>query len=683
MCGGGSRQGYFLGLAILVLAFEAFPQQVRKVTPKGTRYLLYTPKTYPASAPYPLLVVLHGQGNLGDDLTMLEQGLDEMPSRLIARGRWPDHYPFVVVTPQLERDESIPNPRDQSWPPGMVDELIEVVKKDYAIDASRIYITGLSKGARGSFDYAATYPHKIAAMALIAGAHDSTRACDVKNIPMWLLHGTDDDVVPPVFMDGVIRNVGSCPPRGKFKPRRTLLYGRRHEGWNEVYNGTAGFDIYKWMLMFRKNSSANVPPYVHAGSDMTIAVTSSLHLYADVHDADGEVTRVEWRKRSGPDTNIKTLPNGVAHITDLVPGTYEFEVEAWDDDGATTLDLIELRVINTTDMIEIKELILLDGSNQQVMSKLFDGYVVRPQSLDQGFINIEALPDPNVESVVFRVNGFQMTRLSNDPPYRLAKPRWTVEEGQYVVCATPYTRRGANGSAGISKCFAFTVSSTAGTPESPVEEPPLEEPPPSDEPPPSEEPPAEEPPAEEPPTEEPPVDEPPAQQPPAEEPPSEEPPVDEPPVEEPADEDPPVTEPSNEEPPDEEAPPEEPNEESPVSEPTDEEPQTSEPPEEIPNLENPIPDDSVILGLEQDPAYRVNLYPNPARLEVIIDVQPNPATTVSCIVTHVTGSVVYKTQWSPIHTPLRIDARTFSPGVYFLVLSSGQDVIARKRFAIQ
>lgn len=251
----------FAALAMALTMTSTYAQQVRKITPRGTRYLLYTPPNYSPDTASPLLVVLHGQGSLGSDLGMLERR-DGLPSKLIAERRWPKELPFVVATPQLERDASISNPRDQDWPPEMVDELISQIQQVYTIDSTRMYMTGISKGARGGYDYAASFPNTITAMVLISGALDSTRACQVKDIPLWIFHGTEDVVVPPSYAHAAIRSSARCSPKGKHSPRLTLLQGRGHSGWDEIYDGTSGYDIYGWLLQYRnaKDPEPEEPP---------------------------------------------------------------------------------------------------------------------------------------------------------------------------------------------------------------------------------------------------------------------------------------------------------------------------------------------------------------------------------------------------------------------------------------
>jgi predicted esterase len=650
---------------LLMMAYAGIAQQTAKVSPKGTKFLLYTPPNYSTSSTHPLLIVLHGQGGMGDNLNLL-LNKDDIPSRLINENRWPA-YPFIVVSPQMKRDPSVPVAADQEWPPEMVDEVVEYVRANYSVNPNKIYITGLSQGSHGSYNYTATYPHKIAAAVYISGAPDSTIACQIKDVPIRVFHGTDDSLVPPVLAKGLIRALNSCSPPGKFRPHLTMLTGRRHEGWNEIYNNSSGFNIFEWMLKFTKNSSSNTAPYANAGKDITVAVRQQpLHLYGDVFDSDGSIASVRWTKTSGPAITMAQADSRFLKLSDLAAGTFEFELTATDDDGAQTKDRVRVTIVSQNSVTPaVTGLTLLNGitNPQQVIASLYDGYVLNPKTQSRA-INIEASVTGSVGSVRFTVNGDQNARITNTSPYPLATPRWTPDGGEYVVCATPYTGADGTGSPGVSLCFKLVVSTTATQTPPPTEEPPVEEPPVEE--PPVEEPPVEEPPVEEPPVEEPPVEEPPVEEPPVEEPPVEEPPVEEPPVEEPPVEEPPVEEPPVEEPPVEEPPVEEPPvEEPPVEEPPVEEPPVQQPPVVEPPV-NELPDDPVTEIFER-PQPDVSLYPNPAVEVVHIELPGGITDRLYYSVVNNIGERIADGEWQagPGH---EVDVRNLSEGIYILTV---------------
>src|SRR5688500_12027466 len=294
-----SRLKILLVIFASLLGSASLAQQVAYESPAGTKFLLYTPPAYTAStSTFPLLLSLHSKGEVGDDLTELtSRNPEQMPSRLIYLNKWPQDLPFIVLTPQLKPDPSDPNGQ---WPVKYIDEVVNYVLANYRVDRYRIYVTGISRGGTGAWTYAAAYPQKVAALLPIAGRTDLTQACRLKNIPIWTFNGDGDLVVVPLYSIEIAKEINDCQPAGIYNPRVNILNARDHNGWNELYNGSSGYKIYEWLLMFRKNDTSNKKPYVNAGSDLRIHLRSvPLHIIGDFFDSDGSITNVAWTQTGG------------------------------------------------------------------------------------------------------------------------------------------------------------------------------------------------------------------------------------------------------------------------------------------------------------------------------------------------------------------------------------------------
>ena len=112
-------------------------------------YLLYLPSDYSDSKkPYPLVLFLHGAGERGEDINLVE--IHGIP-KLINMGK---ELPFITIAPQC--------PSDRWWPdPVFVKALISLIEKtktQYNVDDSRIYATGLSMGGYGTWSLASMNP---------------------------------------------------------------------------------------------------------------------------------------------------------------------------------------------------------------------------------------------------------------------------------------------------------------------------------------------------------------------------------------------------------------------------------------------------------------------------------------------------------------------------------------------
>ena len=71
-------------------------------------------------------------------------------------------------------------------------ELIEKMMLELPIDTTRIYITGLSMGGFGTWEFIARKPNLFAAAIPMAGYSDPNQLEKIKNIPIWIFHGNKD-----------------------------------------------------------------------------------------------------------------------------------------------------------------------------------------------------------------------------------------------------------------------------------------------------------------------------------------------------------------------------------------------------------------------------------------------------------------------------------------------------------
>jgi predicted peptidase len=123
-------------------------------------YLLYIPEGYgqDAAQKWPLLLFLHGYGERGEDLRALKK--HPLPKLLDSQS----DFPFIVVSPQLS-SELFP------WS-AMIDPLkalLDRITRTYAVDRSRVSVTGLSMGGAGTWEFGLRYPRFFAALVPIAG----------------------------------------------------------------------------------------------------------------------------------------------------------------------------------------------------------------------------------------------------------------------------------------------------------------------------------------------------------------------------------------------------------------------------------------------------------------------------------------------------------------------------------
>ncbi|MCA9706867.1 MAG: hypothetical protein KDK70_13525 [Myxococcales bacterium] len=210
-------------------------------SPQG--YWEYLPPTYDGATPHPLLVYLHGIAANGNGTTELDRVLLNGPPDLIDRDAWPYERPFVVLSPQ-HMGAGCPAP-------GEIQALLAYAIDAYAVEPSQVYLTGISCGAIGAWDYLANFfDDQIAAALLIAGDGRGAFAfagCALGVVPLWAFHGEADDIVDPLGTIEPLEALLACEPP-PVDARMTLFPGVRHESWHQVYDLSSGHDVYAWLL---------------------------------------------------------------------------------------------------------------------------------------------------------------------------------------------------------------------------------------------------------------------------------------------------------------------------------------------------------------------------------------------------------------------------------------------------
>jgi predicted peptidase len=216
-------------------AMKSLQQNKEFKNDMSLKYLLYLPKDYSKTGEkWPLIIFLHGAGERGNDLNKVKvHGIAKM---LETR----DGFPFVVISPQC--------PENGWWTDYLpsLKALIDEVKKEYNIDESRIYMTGLSMGGFGTWTMAERYPNLFAAIAPICGGGEAFLAKYIK-APVWAFHGAKDDIVPLQRSQEMVDAVKANGREVKFTVYPELM----HNSWDAAY---ADEELYKWFLSHKKTS---------------------------------------------------------------------------------------------------------------------------------------------------------------------------------------------------------------------------------------------------------------------------------------------------------------------------------------------------------------------------------------------------------------------------------------------
>lgn len=221
----------------LLLAFIAFagcasftPLETNKILHKskpkfGYQFAYSIPKS--SESKPPLLIFLHGSGERGEDLNRVSI---HGPLRLIKEGR---DLPFLIIAPQLEEDGN--------WNVQKLDETLAQIEKQFDFDRNRVYLTGLSRGGLGVWNWAMHSPNKFAAIAPIAGWSNVGDVCQLTQTPVWAFHGEKDDVVRIFHTEDMVKWLKECGG----KPIFTRYENANHDSWTKTYYNQ---EFYDWLL---------------------------------------------------------------------------------------------------------------------------------------------------------------------------------------------------------------------------------------------------------------------------------------------------------------------------------------------------------------------------------------------------------------------------------------------------
>lgn len=227
---------------------RAWPLGDMEAAPLG--YLEYLPAGYGDGESRPLLVFLHGSDEAGDG----SEGTVDMVAKtgipqLIADGKWPSEHPFVVLSPQYgtDRTEGDCDMADD------VEAFLAFAIEHYEVDPSRIYLTGISCGAIGVWDYLAAHGDEVVAAAVPISGHAEwaleEAGCEpLADVPVWAFHGAVDDVVPIVHIEGPMEQIRACDGADAVEMEVTTYPDAAHDAWTTTYDLSAGHDMYAWLL---------------------------------------------------------------------------------------------------------------------------------------------------------------------------------------------------------------------------------------------------------------------------------------------------------------------------------------------------------------------------------------------------------------------------------------------------
>jgi predicted peptidase len=194
------------------------------------KYVVFIPHEYDGKRAFPVILYLHSAGLTGTD------GREQVKGSLgEAIRRREKTFPFIAVFPQSHGG---------SWQADSVDgkravAILDDVLRSYAVDAKRVYLTGVSMGGEGTWSLAAAHPDRWAAIVPLCGGGDPRTATKIKGIPCWCFHGEADQPEQSRAMIRALKWAGGRPLYHEYP-------GVGHNCWDLTY---AMPDLYEWLLL--------------------------------------------------------------------------------------------------------------------------------------------------------------------------------------------------------------------------------------------------------------------------------------------------------------------------------------------------------------------------------------------------------------------------------------------------
>ena len=230
---------------------------------KDYQYRVLVPKNRDPGNKIPVMLYLHGSGARGNDNIAQVDGF-----------RWAiepvkDNIDFIVVLPQCAEDTFWAAQNMSDYALAALDQSV----KEFNGDTNRLYLVGFSLGGYGTWQIAAAYPGKFAALVPVAGGvvgtypinprdrgaiipsvGDMLEAPDpyreiakaIGQTPVWVFHGDKDDAVSVEFARTIIK---ALQDNGSKNVRYTEYAGDGHQIFGKAI---AEPGLFEWLAAGRK-----------------------------------------------------------------------------------------------------------------------------------------------------------------------------------------------------------------------------------------------------------------------------------------------------------------------------------------------------------------------------------------------------------------------------------------------
>ena len=193
-------------------------------------------------------------------------------------------------------------------------------------------------------------------------------------------------------------------------------------------DGATSFDE---MTLVVNSAPVNENPVANAGLDISFLLPqSTVTISGSGTDSDGTIVSYQWSKISGPTATLSGISTSELFVTNMVEGSYMFELEVEDDDGALSQDDVVVNVlpqtVNQTPVVNV-------GSDKSI--------ILPTNSIS---ISASATDDGTIVSYLWTKESGPSASISGESTLTLSLSN--LVEGSYVFKLTVVDDAGASGS---------------------------------------------------------------------------------------------------------------------------------------------------------------------------------------------------------------------------------------------
>ncbi len=271
---------------------EFIEKEIMCVDGKKRPYVTYVPKNYDPDIKTPMIINLHGGVNWPMKKERIKHAKRQEVTELAIKNNWFIVFPFAESSAAWWDNVGQEN----------VLNIIRETKKNYNIDDEKLWMTGFSDGASGSFNFAMTKPTDFAAFFPLCGdmgvgAQDGGNhlyPSNMSNLPLYVINTDNDHIYPSSRM---IKTIDMAREAG------ANIFYREYNGFGHDFNFSAE-ELPRLERYFKRNSRNSTPHHLQW---KTAQDEFSKVFWLKINEVtDGD--RANWHK----DYNTKLLDESVA-----------------------------------------------------------------------------------------------------------------------------------------------------------------------------------------------------------------------------------------------------------------------------------------------------------------------------------------------------------------------------------